>query len=165
MSSVHVLFLALFPALTIVAALYDVTSYRIPNWISLAIVALFVPAVFTAGLPLMQIGLCLAVGFAVLVVGIGLFALRALGGGDAKLLAASALWFGWPQIQIFLLYTVLAGGVLSLVLIVMRSGFVQPYLLRGPGWLVRLSAPGRQMPYGVAIAVGALAALPISPLA
>lgn len=164
MAAVHFVFLSLFPALTIVGALHDVVSYRIPNWVSLAILAVFPFAALTAGLPLAVVGLCIGVGLAVLAAGIGLFAINALGGGDAKLLAAGALWFGWPAVGPFLLDTVLAGGVLAFSLIVLRSDAARVFVLRGPPWLRRLAAPGRQMPYGLAIACGALAALPQSPL-
>jgi prepilin peptidase CpaA len=165
MHLIHVVSFLIFPALTIVAALYDATSYRIPNWISLAILAAFAVAAPLSGAPLVTLGLCVATGVVMLAAGVGLFALRALGGGDAKLLAASALWFGWPQISIFLLCTVVAGAALAVFLMLIRWDAVRPHLTKGPGWLVRLSAPGREMPYGIAIACGALAALPASPLA
>lgn len=165
MNLIHLTSFLCFPALTIVAALYDATSYRIPNWISLSVLALFAIAAPTSGTPWATLGLCVAVGAATLVVGFGLFALRALGGGDAKLLAASALWFGWPNISVFLLCTVIAGGVLAVFLMIIRARWLQPHIAKGPAWFVRLAAPGRQMPYGIAIACGALAALPTSPLA
>ncbi|WP_091736255.1 A24 family peptidase [Phenylobacterium immobile] len=165
MNLIHLISFLAFPALTIVAALYDATSYRIPNWISLAILALFAIAATTSGVNLPTIGLCVATGAAILVMGFGLFALRALGGGDAKLLAVSALWFGWPQISVFLLCTVLAGAILAVVLVVIRSDAVRPHLQNGPAWIARISSTGREMPYGIAIACGALGALPASPLA
>lgn len=165
MPLLHLTALSLFAALAIVGALYDAVSYRIPNWISLAIAGLFPVAALSSDLSLAAIGVCIGVGAAMLVVGVGLFAIKALGGGDAKLLAAGALWFGWPAVGPFLLYTVFAGGVLALALIVIRSGFVSPFLQKGPAWLARLAAPGRQMPYGVAIACGVLATLPQSAVA
>ena len=102
--SLQLLVLAVFPALVIVAAVHDLTTFTIPNWISLALVALFLPAALIAGLSLGQLGMAAAVGFVLLCVGIGMFAMGWIGGGDAKLLAAAGLWLGWPAALHFLAY-------------------------------------------------------------
>src|SRR5438128_1250085 len=78
----------------LIAALRDLTSYTIPNWLSLCLAAAFLPAAFTLGLPVAVIGLCLGIGVAALLAGMVMFALGWIGGGDAKLFAASALWLG-----------------------------------------------------------------------
>lgn len=153
-----------FAVLLAVAAVRDATSFTIPNWISLALVALFPVTAFAVGLPLATIGLQAGVGAAALVIGMVMFALRWVGGGDAKLAAAAALWLGWPAAVTFALYTGLAGGALALGLITLRSAALRPVVLLGPRWMVRLSDPGEGAPYGVAIAIGALAALPASAL-
>lgn len=153
-----------FPALVIVGALRDVVSYTIPNWVSLALVAAFPLAALALGLPLGVAGLHLGVGAAALVCGMILFALGWIGGGDAKLLAAAALWLGWPAAVTFLLVTGLAGGALALGLLTLRSAWLRPVVLLGPPWFNRLAEPGENVPYGLAIAVGALAAFPASPL-
>ena len=98
------------PALLVVAALRDLISFTIPNWISLSLVAAFPVVALVAGLPLTDIGVHALVGAAALVVGVGLFALGWVGGGDAKLLGAAALWLGWPGVGPFLVATALAGG-------------------------------------------------------
>ena len=155
--------IAVFPLLVIVAALKDVTSFTIPNWISIGLVAVFYPAALAAGVSLGGIGVATAVGAGALLVGIGMFYAGWMGGGDAKLLAACALWMGWPTVLPFLLATALAGGALALILMQMRSNLLKPYLQRGPAWMERLvTAP--DSPYGLAIAVGALVMLPQSPL-
>ena len=153
-----------FPALVIFGALRDLTSYIIPNWISGLLILSFAPAAFAAGLPLPAMGLHLAVGVAALVIGMAMFALNWIGGGDAKLFAASALWLGWPGSLEFLVVTGLAGGVLTFALFGLRSPLVRPYVLSGPGWVNRLAEPKGDLPYGVAIAVGALVAFPGSAL-
>ncbi|HEX7944898.1 MAG TPA: prepilin peptidase, partial [Phenylobacterium sp.] len=101
-----------FPALVLFAAAKDVSSFTIPNWISLALAALFPAAAFAAGVPLATVGLDVAIGAGVLVAGMVMFALRWLGGGDAKLFAASALWLGWPALATFGLTAALTGGLL-----------------------------------------------------
>jgi prepilin peptidase CpaA len=155
---------AAFAALVLTGAFRDLVSYTIPNWIPLAIVALFPVGALAAGLPLGAAGLHLAVGGGVLVAGMAMFALRWVGGGDAKLLAAVAVWMGWPAVTGFVLWTALTGGLLAMALMSMRSNALRPMVLLGPPWLAKLSEPGGAAPYGVAIAAGALAACSASPL-
>ncbi|WP_374579507.1 prepilin peptidase, partial [Phenylobacterium sp.] len=90
--TVQAVLLLVFPVLVIVAALRDVTSFTIPNWISLALIGAFFPAAVLLGVGLPQIGLHVAAGVAALVAGMVMFALRWIGGGDAKLFAAAGLW-------------------------------------------------------------------------
>ncbi len=163
----HVLQLTLvliFPALVVTGGLRDLTSFIIPNWISLALVAGFALAAPACGLAAAEIGLCFAVGAAALVIGMGMFAAGWIGGGDAKLLAAAALWLGWPASLSFMVFVGLAGGALAMGLLSLRSGWVRPFLPAGPRWFGRLVEPKGDVPYGVAIAAGALAAFPASPI-
>jgi prepilin peptidase CpaA len=165
MQALQIPLLLIFPALAIVGALKDLTSYTIPNWISLALIAAFVPAALVSGAPLGQIGLCLAVGVGALVLGMGMFAAGWIGGGDGKLFAVCALWLGWPAALPFMLYTGLAGGALTFVILALRSAWLAPAVAGGPAWLRKLGTTGGDLPYGVAIAVGALAAFPHGALA
>ena len=153
-----------FAALVITAALRDVVSYTIPNWISVALIAAFPIAALAQGLSWQTMGLNLCVGVAALVLGMVMFALRWIGGGDAKLFAAAALWLGWPAVPTYLAVTGIAGGALAVGLLSLRSPVVAGYVVNGPAWLARLAQPGENVPYGVAIAVGALAAFPASAL-
>lgn len=154
-----------FPALLLAAAVRDALSFTIPNWISLALVAVFPLAGLASGLPLTTLGLHLGVGAAALAAGVALFALGWAGGGDAKLIAAAALWLGWPAAGVFVLATTVAGGVLAVALLVLRSAPLRVVVLSSPRWMIRLAEPGEGVPYGVAIAVGALYAFSASPLA
>lgn len=148
------------PALVLTAAVSDATSFTIPNWISLALLAIFPFAALAAGVPLPTMGLHLALAFAALLAGMAMFALRWIGGGDAKLLAATVLWLGPPAMPDFLLGMALLGGGLAIVLLALRSDVLRPMVLLGPRWVNRLADPGKGIPYGVAIAAGALLALP-----
>jgi prepilin peptidase CpaA len=156
--------LAIFPLLAIAAALKDLTSYTIPNSISLALAATFVVAAVAAHMPLPVAGLHLAVGIVALLIGMGLFALGWLGGGDAKLLAACCLWLGWPATTSFLLDTAIAGGGFALLLMALRAPLVRAHTPALRGWAERLTMPGEPAPYGVAIAIGAVAAFPAADL-
>jgi prepilin peptidase CpaA len=163
--NVQTALLLVFPALVILGAVRDLVSYRIPNWISLALIAGFMAAAgasLAAGAPAADLGVNLAVGVAGLVAGVAMFALGWIGGGDAKLFAAAALWIGWPAATTFVAVTGLAGGGLALLLLSLRAPVLRPLVLAGPAWFARLGEPGESVPYGVAIAVGALAAFPAS---
>lgn len=156
--------LLVFPVLVIVAALRDVTSYIIPNWISGLLILGFFPAAFALGLPLGMIGLHVIVFVVALAAAVAMFALGWIGGGDAKLFAAAGLWLGWPAAGTFLLVTAAAGGAVALGLLGLRSIWLRRYAANGPAWLGRLATPGESVPYGVAIAFGAMAAFPGSTL-
>jgi prepilin peptidase CpaA len=153
---------SLLPVLAIVAALKDLTSYTIPNWISLALAAAFALLALSGGLPLQTIGVHAAAGLVALLAGMVMFALGWIGGGDAKLLSACCLWFGWPDGREFLLDTALAGGAFSVLLLLTRGQMVRPFLPLLGGWAGRLTTPGEPAPYGVAIALGTLIAFPTS---
>lgn len=150
-----------FPALAIIAALRDATTMTIPNWISIALAVLFLPAALLAGLPPATIGFALLAGFGALLAGMAMFALRWIGGGDAKLLAACCLWLGFAATPVFLLFTALAGGAVALGLLTARKF---AFAIHGPAWVERLLKPDGDVPYGLAICAGALLAFPDSAL-
>ena len=160
MTSWQTLLSAVFPALTIVAAIKDVTSFTIPNWISLALLAAFAPVALACGVALPDAGLALAVGFGGLVLGMGMFAMGWIGGGDAKLMSVCALWLGFPAVIPFLRVTALCGGGLALALLALRSVWLRPLAAHGPAWVGRLATPGAAAPAGLALCAGALAAVP-----
>lgn len=151
--------LAVMPALVIVGGLHDLITMKIPNWVSLALLALFVPVALLAGLSPVGFAVHFGVGVLALVVGMGMFALNWIGGGDAKLIAVSCLWLGWTGSGLFLLWTAIAGGVFCLILILARQN-LQILVPRAPGWVAQLLEPKGHIPYGVAIAIGALMAFP-----
>jgi len=165
MTALPLMLTALFPALVIFAAIKDVTTFTIPNWISFAAILAFFPAALLTHLPLPVLGACVAVGVLALALGVVMFALGWIGGGDAKLFAASALWLGWPAVLPYLMCTALAGGGLAVALLWSRKLVSHyPGVGAGPPWFGRLMTPGGDCPYGLAIAVGALIAFPSSAL-
>ncbi|MGJ3265323.1 MAG: A24 family peptidase [Salinarimonas sp.] len=153
--------LAVFVGLLGAAAVSDARTMRIPNRISLALVATFVPFALLAGLELGQMGLHLGIGLAVLVGTFSLFALGLIGGGDAKLIAATAVWFGAADLGGFLFATAIAGGVLTLAIVALRS-LPLPVAIGNWTWLSRMQDKAVGVPYGIAIAAGAVVALPDS---
>ncbi|MDC7685161.1 prepilin peptidase [Asticcacaulis sp. BYS171W] len=160
---IPLLFALTFPACLIWAALSDLKSMTIPNRLSITLALAFLPAALLLGLPPMIILQHLGIGAAGLALGILAFAFRVMGGGDAKLIAATALWFHPQGVLAFGLYTALAGGALSLVLLLGRQ-FLQIYTPTLPKWLQTLLKPNGDIPYGLAICAGGLLAMPHSDL-
>jgi prepilin peptidase CpaA len=136
----------------VVAAVIDVRTYTISNPLN-ATVALLAPLYWwSIALPLwpdaaIQIGVALAV-FAVLAVA---FYIGMMGGGDVKLAAALALWFSPGSTMRFLVIMSLAGGVLTLVVMILHRIRHDPPPPDGEDSPVK-----PEIPYGVAIAIGAL---------
>ena len=150
---------AALPAGLIWAAITDLASFRIANWVSLTILACFLPAAIIAGWEWDVVAAHAGAGGLVLVVGFGLFALKVFGAGDVKLLAATAVWFDWGSLGYFLMVVALAGGVLSLALLVARR-FNPPRRLASVAWIRNLFGARQSVPYGVAIALAGLILFP-----
>jgi prepilin peptidase CpaA len=161
-AALHLLIASVFPLLILIAALTDLTTFLIPNRLSAALAIAFIPAALLVGLAPATIGVCLIIGVAALAFGVAMFAAGWIGGGDAKLFAAAALWLGWPAFVSFLAWTAIAGGVLAVTLLAARKATAPMLNAQGPAWVGRLLEPKGDVPYGVAIAFGALAAFPAS---
>ena len=151
--------LLLFPALMAFAAASDLFTMTISNRVSLALAAGFLALALLSGMGWYDILLHLGAGAAVLVVAFGCFAMGWIGGGDAKVAAGAALWFGFAHLMNYLVYASLFGGVLTLLLIQFRQ-WPLPYALAGQTWLLRLHAKESGIPYGIALAIGALMIYP-----
>ncbi len=154
--------LMVFPAVMIMAALSDLFTLTIPNRLSIILVAVFFPVALLAGLPLEQIGMHLAAGLGILLVGFILFSTGTLGGGDAKLLAAASLWVGIAPLMDFFVYVALIGGALAVGILLYRR--VPETAVVGPEWAHRLHRKKTGIPYGIAIAGAALIAFPATEL-
>ncbi|MCA1935709.1 prepilin peptidase [Asticcacaulis sp.] len=157
------LFCVVYPACLVWAAISDLRSMTIPNRLSLILAGVFFPAALLLGLSPLSIALHTGIGLGILVVGFAAFAFKVLGGGDAKLLAATALWFHPEGVLAFLTYTALVGGAFTLLLLLARQ-FLQIYTPTLPQWLQTLLKPQGDIPYGVAICAGGLLAIPYSDL-
>jgi prepilin peptidase CpaA len=151
--------LLLFPALMAFAAASDLLTMTISNRTSLALVAGFLVLALLCGMGLYDIAMHAAAGLTVLAVAFACFAMGWVGGGDAKVAAAAALWFGFDHLMNYLLYASLFGGALTLLLLQFRQ-WPLPYALAGQTWLMRLHAKESGIPYGIALAIGALMIYP-----
>jgi prepilin peptidase CpaA len=153
------LVLLVFPACLLAAAAFDVSSFRIPNWIPATLAVMYLPTAFLADLTVIDIaeGLALFLGF--LVLGMGLFALKWIGGGDAKLLAAAAPWFGFSHAFDYVIGTALIGGLLVIALLMFRR-IPLPSAIAEQPWMLRLHSSEEGLPYGVALATSGLILFP-----
>jgi prepilin peptidase CpaA len=155
--------LALLPCLLAYACFSDLFTMRISNRVCLFVLALFPVAALLAGMPLAGIGMHLAAGAVVLAVSFTLFAFGWIGGGDAKLVAAAAVWFGFDMVLEFLALSCILGGGLTLAILAARLQPLPP-ALAARGWILHLHAPTTGIPYGIALGAAALVALPHSAL-
>jgi prepilin peptidase CpaA len=158
----------LFPAVMAYAASTDLLTMTIPNRACLALALGYFILALVVGLPFDVIAINLSCGdvlshigaaAAVLAVAFTCFACGWIGGGDAKLAAASALWLGWALILNYGLIASVFGGVLTLVLIVGRRAPLPEWAAR-LGWLARLHHPESGVPYGIALAAAGLVMYP-----
>jgi prepilin peptidase CpaA len=148
-----------FPAAMIYAGIADLLTFKIRNVLVIAVALAFLVLAPLAGFAPVDIALSLAVALAVFAVTFGFFAAGWIGGGDAKLATAAALWFGWEHALTYFVYAALLGGALSLALILFRR-IPLPATLSRISPVARLHSADSGVPYGVAFAAAALIVFP-----
>jgi prepilin peptidase CpaA len=151
--------LFLFPALMAFAASSDLLTMTISNRVSLALVAGFAVMAVATGMSGHAALTHIGAGAAVLVVTFAFFSRGWIGGGDAKLAAATALWLGFDHLMPYLLYASLLGGALTLLLVQFRM-VPLPQALARQEWIQRLHRKDGDIPYGIALAAAALIIYP-----
>src|SRR5690606_25580062 len=109
-----------FPVAMAFAAANDLLTMKIPNWISLAVIGGFAAAAIVSRMPLETLGVHIALAVGVLAATFWLFSMNLLGGGDAKLMAAGALWMGLDHIVEYVAFITIYVGLLALVLMAYR---------------------------------------------
>src|SRR4051794_16831080 len=154
--------LMLFPALMAFAASSDLLTMTISNRVSLILAGGFFALAVFGGMSTTEILLHLGAGGVVLHLGFGFFARGWIGGGDAKLAAATALWLGFEHLLPYVIYASLFGGALTLLLIQFRLAPL-PAVLARQAWVQRLHEKDGGVPYGIALAAAALAIYPETP--
>ncbi len=158
--------LVLFPFCLIAAALSDARRFIIPNELCAALVVGFGLAAYLVGMDLATFGSHVLTAVVVLAVGFGLFCINVFGAGDGKLLAAIALWFGWPGFMTCIVIVALIGGALSLAICYARAATRRfPAISARFKPLATLAATQElKCPYGIAICIGTLLTVQSSPL-
>jgi prepilin peptidase CpaA len=151
--------LMLFPAAMAFAASSDLLTMTISNRVSLILAGGFFLLAIAGGMSISDMGSHLGAASTVLLVAFGFFTRGWIGGGDAKLAAATALWLGFDHLMSYLLYASLFGGALTFVLIQFRT-LPLPRALAGQHWVQKLHEKDAGVPYGIALAAAALAVYP-----
>jgi len=153
--------LFLFPAAMLYAAVMDFFTMTIPNKVSIALVIGFVAVALIGGLDWHVFLDHVGAGCLMLVISIFMFARGWFGGGDAKLLAAASLWFGFDLLLDYTLLVTILGGLLASAILTYRE-LVPPMWIAGLGWAERLHDNKAGIPYGLALAGAALWLFPTS---
>lgn len=149
----------LFPFLMAFAASSDIFSMTISNKVSLALIIGFVACSYGLGMSWYDFSWHWALFALVLVLGFALFSFGVIGGGDAKLAASTALWLGWELTLPYVLYASMLGGLLTIMLLFMRSS-VLPKWFENQSWVAKLYRADHGVPYGVALGAAAVIVYP-----
>lgn len=150
--AVAVLVLGLLPFGLTFAALNDLLTMTIPNRVSIGLLLGFFILAPLLGLALPEIGMSLVAGLAIFAACFALFAINVMGGGDAKLLTATAVWYGFNHSLLAFLVTVgYVGGAVTLIFLLLRvrANSVMAMGIPLPASLVT----AKKIPYGIAIAI------------
>ena len=151
--------LVLFPAMMAFAASSDLFTMTISNRVTLILVAGFAALAIGSGMSPGDVLSHMGAAAAVLAVTFAFFARGWIGGGDAKLAAATALWLGFDHLMAYLLYASIFGGILTLAIIRFRL-MPLPQALAEQDWVKRLHRLDGGVPYGIALAAAALLIYP-----
>ncbi len=153
---------AIFCMCMLITAWSDLTTYTIPNWISLVLIAGFLVLSPFFGLTWAEFGTHILVFMGSLAMMMAMFAMGWIGGGDAKLFAATAIWWMPQDLMVYATYMSLAGGALALALLSGRK--MLPARIATTGWVQTLLRDEKKMPYGLALAAAGLITFPMSQL-
>lgn len=146
------------------AAVSDLLFMKISNFTCLFLAGAFILLASFYGLPVKDILLHLVAGVATLIICFGLFYLNAMGGGDAKLISATAIWTGFSVALVqYLLISAIAGGILTLLILLLRK-CINRSKIEHIAFLYRLTDPAKGIPYGIALAIAGLWIYPQLPI-
>lgn len=149
----------IFPVLMALAASSDLLTMTISNWISVALLFGFLVMAAVVGMPVHAIISHLTCGAAILALTFTLFCLGWIGGGDAKLAAATAVWIGWMHMPDYGFTASIGGGALTLLLLQARQ-WPLPAWAADSVWIARLHEKKGGIPYGIALAAAGLLVYP-----
>jgi prepilin peptidase CpaA len=149
--------------LSLIAVYTDIKRFTIANKLCLAIALSFLPAYFAAPEVFGSLWNPWLGGAVMLLAGFVIFALRIMGGGDAKLAAALGFWVGFDHLFIFIFVWSLVGGLQAILTLYLKwqKPFEKP---EAGGWVDTAQKGGNHIPYGLALVAGAFAALWLNPL-
>jgi prepilin peptidase CpaA len=147
--------------LLVIAAVNDWRFRTIENRVNAAIALLFPLAALAFNMPWEQFAWHITTGLVMFLVCAPAFFVGIIGGGDAKMIPAVSLWFGWTSLLPFLMLMAISGLVLALIVVLILALHSEECVERDSMCRQRVSTK-ISVPYAVAISVGAIATLPIS---
>lgn len=157
--------LVVFPFCMVFAAISDLLSMTIANRVSALLIATFAIVAPLTGMEWATFGVHFAVAVTVLLITFSLFSFGAMGGGDAKLITATSLWFGYSTLLVqFFVYSAVIGGLLTVLILFLRASPLAVLLGRAE-FMRRIADKDQGVPYGIALGIAGLIAFPESPLA
>ncbi|MBZ9796704.1 prepilin peptidase [Mesorhizobium sp. ES1-4] len=158
------LIFVVFPFCMLFAAISDMLSMTIANRVPVLLVVVFALVAPLTGMDWAAYGWHFAAGAIVLAVTFGLFALGGMGGGDAKLLAGTAVWMGLNvNLVEYLVSSTIIGGLLTIAILLYRKSPLAVFTGRNP-FLRHFAEESAGVPYGIALGLGGLLTYPDSPL-
>lgn len=149
-----------FVGICLFAAIRDLATLTIPNWLNLSLALLFIPACLAVMPGWETVGWHVVAGIVAFIISVLLFMTGVFGGGDAKMIPGIILFVGPQGSADFVYAMALSGGVLALGVILARK-MVPAHA--APGFAFETLQEQKGVPYGIAIALGAFWALPASP--
>jgi len=153
-----------FPFCMLFAAISDTLSMTIANRVPALLLFTFAVVAPLTGMDWTAYGWHFAAGALVLAVTFGLFALGGMGGGDAKLLATTAVWMGLNiNLVSYLVTSAFIGGLLTIAILVYRKSPLAAYTGHNR-FLRHFADESVGVPYGIALGLGGLITFPDSPL-
>jgi prepilin peptidase CpaA len=161
---IEALIFVVFPFCMVFAAVSDMLSMTIANRVSLVLIVTFAVVAPLTGMEWTTYGWHFAAAGLALSTTFTMFAIGGMGGGDAKLIAASSLWMGFNfNLLGYLAISSVIGGVLTLLILSYRKSPLAD--VTGQNMFLRHFAdPKGGIPYGLALGLGGLIAYPDSPL-
>ena len=153
------LILSVFPLMVVMAGISDFFTLKIPNWLNAIIAVSVIPFVMFSNMPMEVFAWHIIAGLVTFVVAAMLFSANIIGGGDAKMLAACAVWIGWDRLMEFAVITAFAGGALVIAMKVWVF-FADHKDSGGMAWAKNFLSKKPQLPYGIAIAAGGIIVFP-----
>jgi len=155
----HLSILAFFPALMALSASMDLLTYTIPNRICASLVLGYLAFAAPLGVPAADVLLNISCACVILAIVFVMFNLGWVGGGDAKMAAATALWLGWSSILGYGVAVAIYGGILTLIILGARM-MPLPAALGRLAWVARLHDGKSGVPFGIALAAAGLVQYP-----
>lgn len=143
----------------IIAAVGDVKSFTITNKLNILFFLSFLIFAPFLGLGFAEIGQHFLVALAAFLICFVLFTIGVFGGGDVKLVGATAFWLGSAPMMSYVFYTAIAGGFLAIIILTSRLLAKKYGLPRSPKWLRQMLRGHSAIPYGVALCIGGMVAL------